>query len=130
MTGNRPLWAARRLRFGALFLTSLFVLNGCNDPRFIAQRDLRHRRIERRLAEYRQHDAAGPQRIQRTLAIHEQLKDEHEKSLAKTCALCKKLHEDRVERWRSQRDLRRQRARDILYGHPERIGDTWAKMVY
>lgn len=103
---------------------------GCNDPRFEKQSEIRRQRIEHHVRQYRDHDAAGPERIRETLDLHEKLRKSHEASLNKTYALYRQLHERDVERWRGERDLRRERAIEQLRGKPEQIDDTWAKMVY
>jgi len=105
-------------------------MSGCHDQRFVKQSEIRRQRIEHHVRQYSEHDAAGPERIQKTLDLHEKLKKSHEISLKKTCALCRKLHERDVERWRGERDLRRERTHQHLRGKPEQIDDTWAKMVY
>ncbi len=103
---------------------------GCQDPRFAEQCELRRQRIEKHARQYRDHDAAGPERIQATLDIDEKLRKGREESLWKTCALCRRMHERDVLRWRSERDRRREWVRAYLHGKPDQIDDTWAKMIY
>lgn len=116
--------------YHGLLVGLLVVTGGCHDPRFVSQNEIRRRRTEHHVKQYVDHDAAGPERIQKTLDIHEKLRKGHEESLKKTCALCRRMHERDVERWRSERDRRREWIKTYLHGKPEQIDDTWAKMIY
>lgn len=119
---------SRRITFWAC--ASLLTVGGCHDPRFIKQTELRKNRIENHLANYHEYDAGGPKRMKRTADTFKALQAKHKKSLASTTALVKKMHQRDVDRWRSQRDLRRERTRTHLRGKPEQINDTWGRMVY
>lgn len=130
MAGKVLMQTSRVRRLVVLLYPLYLGVSGCHDPRYVEQREIRRQRIEHQLTKYDEHAAAGPQRIQETLDLHEKLRQQHKESLERTCALCKKLHERDVQRWRSERDIRRERCRTYLQGKPDQIDDTWAKMMY
>lgn len=110
--------------------TAMLLVAGCHDPRYREQSDIRKARIRSHLSNYREHDAAGPQRAKQTIAVHRKLREHHKESLERTTDLARRMHERDVDRWHGERDLRRGRIRDHLHGNPDQIDDTWAKMVY
>jgi hypothetical protein len=120
-----------------LFRTTIFGLlamstavGGCHDPRHVKQSEIRRQRIDQHVRQFRDYDAAGPERVQQTLDLQSQLREYHQESLNSTVATTRRLHERKVQKWESDRELRRERAHRYLRGKPEEIDDTWAKMVY
>lgn len=111
-------------------LAVLSSFGGCNDPRYVDKAEIRRARVEQHVRQYREHDAAGPERIQQTLDIHRRQREHHKESLKNTADLARRLHERDVERWQTDSDLRRERINKYLHGKPERIADTWADMIY
>ena len=101
---DAPWTIARLLTWTTEFLTR----QGVDDPRLATEVLLAH--------------AVGWRRID--------LYARFEKSLRKTCALCARMHQRDVDRWRDERDRREEWIKTYLHGKPEKIDDTWAKMVY
>ncbi len=119
-------------RIVAILLSATVVgsAGGCADPRYHAKRAERDARIEHYVSWYAEHDAAGPQRVQKTMDLDRRMAAHRARHLEQTCALVRSLHERDVRRWSDEAPLRQARAQTMFRGKPEQINDTFGRMVY
>jgi len=86
--------------------------------------------MSRHLIDYAAHDAAGVDRIRRTLDLDAALNKQRTEHLTYTCGLVRALHERDVRRWKEETPLRNARLEALFRGKPDEIDDTYAKMMY
>jgi len=82
------------------------------------------------LKSYLAHDAAGVQRLQRTVELGRRLDAHHRQHLAETVKRIEKYQSFERQRRREQAPLREAQLRAMYRGKPEQIDDTFARMVY
>jgi len=106
------------------------ILGGCSDPRFKQEQNRRNARMARHLTDYAAHDAAGIERIRRTLDLDAALNQRRAEHLTRNGGLVHSLHERDVRRWYEEEPLRKTRLEAIFRGKSDEIDDTYAKMAY
>ena len=120
--------------FKPTYLTAAFgiavILSGCSDPRFKQKQEIRDARIAHYLNDYATHDAAGVDRMRRTIELDKRLSRQRAEHLTRTCGLVRALHERDVRRWKEEEPLRNARLDALLRGKPDQVDDIYAKMVY
>ena len=103
---------------------------GCNTPRWEAGKHARSEKMHNTASKFRQHEAGGPERIDRTVVTIGKSRAYHEDHLVRTSKLVHSEWEYDKTRWVEERSKRRAFAGRYWHGKPDTIPATWAKMIY
>jgi hypothetical protein len=115
---------------GAAVAAVFLMVAGCQDPRFKQKQALRDAGVAHHVSSYAAYDAAGPERIRKTLDLHDQLAQRREEQLEATRALIHRSYEERKTHWEEHRPKRRAFCKSQLHGKPDTIDETFATMFY
>jgi len=105
-------------------------LGGCADPRFKAAQTRRDQRVKTLIAERWAFDVAGPQRAKLYVDFLRRNEMRREGRLAADFGAIGKRYKRDADRWRDPGSPFAQWYVSHLPGHPERIPDAVARMVY
>jgi hypothetical protein len=111
-------------------LGGLCLFTACHRPAWEAAKDERMQKIDDKRCLIQNRETSRPERLEwMKKRIHRShcYNVEH---LESARALVHREWESDKTRWCEERCKRRAFARDQWYGNPEKIPDTWAKMVY
>ena len=106
------------------------MLSSCQDPAYKTEREIRDAYIEHNAERYWSREQVSPENVEAIVKRFERRNKWHAEHLDKMLKKTNDRFESDNKRWFEEQSRREEELLELLKGNPDKIPDTWGRMVY